>query len=114
MNPYAELWAELWCQTPVVLTKPGGRTAFGPTPGETVEVQADVDTTVRTVLNQRAEEITVAATVAWHPDGPAPAAGDTITLPDEFGLPGPREIVTVTLKRDGNGLTPDHREVTLK
>lgn len=114
MNPYAEMWAQMWCQTPVTLHKPGGRTAWGPTPGEDLLVQADVDTTVRTVLNQRAEEISVAATVAWHPDGPVPAVGDSVTLPEEFGLPGPREVVTVTLKRDGNALTPDHREVTLQ
>ena len=114
MNPYTQAWADMWCQHEVTLNTPGGRTASGPTPGTSTPIMADVNVGTRLVLNRNAQETSVAATVSWPPTGPTPTYGDTITLPDQFGLPGPREIVTITVQHSGNGLTPDHKEVTLK
>lgn len=109
-----DTWSSIWCNHPVKLTKPGVRTAFGSTGGETFTIDADVTVQARTVLNNRAEEVTIAATVAWPANGPRPELGDRLQLPEEFGYDGPREIVTVTLNTAGNGLTPEHWEVTVK
>lgn len=113
-NPYTDAWAQVWCQHEVLWHKPGGMTATGPSEGKVIPIQADVDMTTRVVLNQRAEETTVSATVSFPPTYDTPSIGDTMTLPAELGDTRKREVITVTVQVSGNGMTPDHKEVTLR
>ena len=110
----ADMLAAIWYNHRVLLAGEDRRTAFGIIPGEPTEVMADVDVSSRVVTDQYGQEVTVAATVTWHPDGPRPEIGQKITLPDEFGMKPDRQIVTVKHAHSGNGLTPDHIEVTLQ
>ena len=110
----ADLLAEVWYQHKVLLAGEDKRTAAGIIPGEPTEIMADVDVSSRVVADQYGQEVTVAATVTWHPSGPLPQIGQKITLPDEFGMKPNREIITVKHAHSGTNLTPDHIEVTLR
>lgn len=110
----ADLLANMWYRHEIWLAGEDKRTGLGIIKGEPTLVMADVDASSRVVTDQTGEEVTVAATVTWHPDGPKPKIGQTLTLPDEFGMKPNREIITVKVAHSGTGWTPDHVEVTVK
>ena len=115
MNRYADKIDTIWFRHPVTLVKPGVRDALGRTAGETkLEVHAAVDGQAQTVTDRNGQEVTAAATLRWHADGPLPDAGWKVTLPEAFGLKPSREVVTARRVDSGTGMTPDFVEVTIR
>nr|DAQ58401.1 MAG TPA: hypothetical protein [Caudoviricetes sp.] len=114
MNQYSKQLDRLWYKHFVEVSGEVQRTAFGVKRGQVTMMKASINTETRTVSNEHGDEVTVAATVKWRADGILPKPGQTVTLPEEFGVPGAREIVTAKRAYSGTGLTPDHVEVTLK
>lgn len=115
VNQYAEQISNVWFRHPVTLVKPGSRDALGRTTGETrSEIHAAVDGQAQTVTDRNGQEVTAAATLRWHVDGPLPDTGWKITLPGTFGLKPNREIITARRVDSGTDMTPDFVEVTVR
>lgn len=115
MNQYANLINDVWFRHPVTLVKPGARDALGRTTGETVlEVHAAVDGQAQTVTDRNGQEVTAAATLRWHVDGPLPETGWKVTLPGSFGLKPDRTVITARRVDSGTGMTPDFVEVSIR
>lgn len=113
MNP-ADTIAQIWFTHHVTLHEPGGRTAYGPRPGKTHEVQAGIQAGAQKTITNDGEEVTASATLRWHIDGPLPKPGWAVDLPAEFGLKPGREVLTARRNTTGTGMTPDHVEVTIR
>lgn len=109
-----DLLADMWFNHQVTISGEETRTAFGVIRGPDTHVMADVDATARMVTDRNGTDIMVAGTVTWHVDGPLPKIGALITVPDMFGLDPERQVITAQRAVSGNGMTPDHVEVTIK
>lgn len=112
MSMLAEFEA-VWFTHPILLKGREVRTAKGVTYGADTQVMASVDATTRTVTNTLGEEQLVSATLCWAADGPLPPINSQVTLPAMFGIKPDRKVVTARRAISGNGLTPDHVEVTI-
>lgn len=110
----AKIRARMWDRHEIVLEAQEVRSGFGVTRHPPVTVMGSVSATARQVTDQNGNEVTVSATVRWHPSGPLPKVGALVTLPERFGLKPKREVVTARLVDSGTGLTPAHVEVTLR
>ena len=110
----ADELARVWFRHPVVIRPRAVMTATGPRAGDPVEVLASISAQARTVTNQHGEETVAAATLHWHVDGPLPKPGETVDLPEVFGLAPGREIITARRADSGTGATPAHVEVTVQ
>ena len=107
--------ARLWFRHEVKLQGEEMRTARGVTYGPEQTVMASVNMQTRVVQSGvgHGEEVTVAGTLNWGVEGPLPAIGSTVTIPEEFGAKPQRKVVTARRAYTGTGLTPDHVEVTV-
>lgn len=114
MNPYAKMRSKIWDRHIITLKGRETRTAYGTVYGEPTLVKASVSVTERQVVTQSGEDTTVAATIKWAVDGPLPAIGDKLSLPDYFGMKPDRTVITSRRVMSGTGLTPDHVEVTVR
>ncbi|MFG2617811.1 hypothetical protein ACGFXC_09280 [Streptomyces sp. NPDC048507] len=85
-----------------------GDSAYGPQYGASVVARAFVEEKIRTVRDQRGEEVVASTTVYLLPTQACPPES-RVTTPSGRAA----SVITSTL-HDGGGLpTPDHREVTL-
>lgn len=115
MTTYADQIAGIWFRHPVIVVKPGQRDALGRTqPTARLEVNAAINAQAQTVTDRNGQEVTAAATLRWHVDGPLPEPGWKITLPDTFGLKPDRDVIVARRVDSGTGMTPDFVEVTVK
>lgn len=108
--------AALWFTHTVQLQGEERRTLRGVVKSEPQTVLASINMQARRVTRDGApagEEVTVSGTLNWCVDGPLPAVGSTVTLPEEFGAKTERTVVTARRAYTGTGLTPDHVEVTI-
>lgn len=104
----------MWFTHEVTLSGEEIRTARGVTRGEPSTIRASINAASTKVMATNGEEVVASATICWAARDGVPAVGQKLTLPDEFGLKGERDVVTARLAHSGTGLTPDHVEVTIK
>jgi len=85
-----------------------GDAAYGPTYGPPMVARAFVEDKIRTVRNERGEEIVASTTVYLLPTQDCPPES-RLTTPSGRAA----SVITSALHHGGGLPTPDHREVTL-
>lgn len=85
-----------------------GDGAYGPQYGAPVTARALVEETVRTVRNERGEEVVSSTTVYLLPSQDCPPESRVTTPTGRVA-----SVITSALHDGGSLPTPDHREVTL-
>lgn len=110
----AGMRSKMWDRHDIILEGTEERGTFSVVRTPPVTVRGSVNVTNRQVVDQNGKEVTVTATLRWHPDGPRPKIGALVTLPDYFGVKPHREVITTRVVDSGTGMTPAHVEVTVR